>query len=66
MSPDLLGRLVAWNDSFNRFFSHESNEWVSEEVGSKWAADSEALVADLHSELDGRVILIVDPWPFLK
>ncbi len=65
VSTDLLERLVRWNQHFNRHYSPDSG-WSSQKARDQWSAESVELVAELHVELDGRVLLDVDLWPIAQ
>ncbi len=60
--PELLTRLVAWNDEFNANFDYEQG-WRSDEACKHWAKEAVELVAELQSTLEGKVELEIDLWP---
>jgi hypothetical protein len=59
---ELLSRLIAWQEEFNKNF-HVDSGWRSEEAMNRWAAEGTALVAELQSALAGKAELEVDLWP---
>jgi hypothetical protein len=62
VSPELLTRLVAWNDEFNVNFHYERG-WRSEEARDRWAEESVDLAAQVRAAVEGKAELQIDLWP---
>jgi hypothetical protein len=61
-SPELLDRLVAWQQEFDDNFHYETG-WRSAEIRDRWASQAENLAADVRTELGTRAELTVRLWP---
>lgn len=61
-SPELLDRLVAWQQEFDVSF-HWEKGWRSAEIRDRWASQAEDLAADVRAELGTRAELTVRLWP---
>ena len=61
-SPELLDRLVAWQQEFDANF-HWEKGWRSAEIRDRWASQAEELAADVRAELGTRAELTVRLWP---
>jgi len=61
-SPQLLDRLAAWQEDFERGFHHDTG-WRSQQVRNQWAEEAKELEAEVRAELGTRAELVVNPWP---
>jgi len=61
-SPQLLDRIVAWQEDFDANF-HWEKGWRSAEARDGWASQAEELAADVRAELGTRAELLVRLWP---
>jgi len=60
--PELLDRLVAWQEEFEAGFHWETG-WRSSEMRDRWASQAGELAADVRAELCTRAELTVRLWP---
>lgn len=60
--PDLIERLLAWQEDFDTNYHYERG-WLSDEARERWATTSLELEADLRDALASKADLVVDLWP---
>jgi len=58
----LVARLAAWQAQFDANFRYDAG-WLNADARESWTRDSEALVADLRSNLPSEMTFAVDLWP---
>jgi len=62
LSPELLDRLVSWQEEFDSNFDFDAG-WSSNEARNRWAAEARDLAGDVLAQLASRAKLMVDLWP---
>lgn len=63
--PDLLVRLLRWQEVFEASFHYESG-WSDKGVRDQWAQEAELLEKALRKALPPDVVLTVNLWPLDK
>lgn len=62
LPPELLDRLVDWQEEFDSNFDTDKGR-ISEEARDRWVAEAGDLAAELLIRLAFRSKLMVDLWP---
>jgi hypothetical protein len=61
-SPELLDRLAAWQEEFDKHFLWDRG-WSSTQEKERWASEGKDLASQVRAELGDRAELVLDLWP---